>query len=81
MENNSAFKICRSLTNEQLRELAKEIRKIGNSDKPAYVKRSEVMAQMFEVEITPFNYWLDAYHNIDHAIMYEIMYRIREDKF
>jgi len=81
MENNSAFKICRSLTNEQLRELAKEIRKIGNADKPAYVKRSEVMAQMFEVEITPFNYWLDAYHNIDHAIMYEIMYRIREDKF
>lgn len=81
MENNSALKICRSLTNEQLRELAKEIRKISNSDKPAYVKRSKIMAQMFAVEITPFNYWLDAYQNIDQAIMYEIMYRIREDKF
>jgi hypothetical protein len=81
MENNSALKICRSLTNEQLRELVKEIRKISNADKPAYVKRSEVMAQMFAVEHTPFNYWLDAYQNIDQAIMYEIMYRIREDKF
>jgi hypothetical protein len=81
MENDSALKICRSLTNEQLRELAKEIHKIGNADKPALVKRSEVMAQMFKVETTPFNYWLDAYHNVSMAITFEIMYRIREDKF
>lgn len=81
MENKRAFDLVRLITNDELRSLAKEIKKIGYSERPALVKMSSMMAELFEAEASPFIYWLDKYHNVDYAITYEVMYRVREDKF
>lgn len=81
MEQKKAFDLVRLITNDELRELAKEIKKIGNAEKPASVKMTSMMAELFAAEASPFIYWLDKYHNVDFAITYEVMYRVREDKF
>lgn len=81
MSATRAFDLVRLTANDELRDLAKEIKKIGNAEKPASVKMSSMMAELFEAEASPFIYWLDKYHNVDAAITYEVMYRVREDKF
>lgn len=81
MEQKKAIDLVRLTANDELRDLAKEIKKIGNAEKPASVKMSSMMAELFEAEESPFIYWLDKYHNVDAAITYEVMYRVREDKF
>lgn len=65
--------------NTQLRNLFKEIHKIGNADAPAKVKQSKTMKQLFELEKSNYNYWIDKYYNVSRAIEIEILHRVRQD--
>jgi hypothetical protein len=64
--------------NTQLRSLLREIHKIGNSDTPAKIKKSEAMKHLFELEKSDYNYWSDKYYNVSKAIEVEVLYRVRE---
>lgn len=65
--------------NERLRKLLKEIKKIGDRDKPRYAKQSENMKVLFENEKTEYNHWLDQYSMVKLMIETEILHRVRTD--
>lgn len=63
--------------NSQLRNLLKEINKIGNSHAPANVKQTKIMKQLFKLEKRDCNSWINQYHNVKTAIEVEILHRVR----
>lgn len=73
-----SFQIIAAKSNEELRSLVKEIKKMSNMDKPATHKKSEAMKELFEVEKN-LRYWCDKYHAIKSAIVSEVVYRIEKD--
>jgi len=78
---NNAYSQAREYTNEQLRELLKEIWNISNMDTPRDAKHSPNMKVLFGLEKTSWNYWADQFSNVRRAIEIEILHRVRTDKF
>ena len=76
---NSAFNEVRKYSNEQLRELLKEIKKISNHDAPRYVAQSINMIQLFALEEADYNTWLDTFRNVQNSIEREILFRVLND--
>lgn len=79
----SASKIISSLSNDKLRNLLKELKKIGNSDMPKYAIQTTDMASLFETYQQEYQWaaFYDTYSNITNLINYEILNRIVIDKF
>ena len=76
---NSAFNEVRKYSNEQLRSLLKEIKKISKHDAPRYVEQSVNMAQLFALEEADYNTWLDTFRNVQNSIEREILFRVAND--
>lgn len=81
MEYQFAFQFVRTLTNDELRDLVKELHKIYDNEKPALVPMSQTLKKIYDIEKKDFHYWINTFHNIDSTIKGEIINRIREDKF
>lgn len=81
MEYQFAFQFVRTLTNDVLRDLVKELHKIYDSEKPALVPMSQTLKKIYEIEKKECRYWTVIVQTIDSAIKNEIFDRIREDKF
>lgn len=73
--------IVGNYSKSQLIDLLKELKNIGDADKPALIKQSETMKTLFESEVTLYNHWYDRYSNVRRSIETEILFRIRTDKF
>ena len=81
MECEFAFQFVRTLTNDDLRDLVKELHKIYDSEKPALITMSQTLKKIYEIEKKD-RYWISGtFHTIDSTIKNEIFDRIREDKF
>jgi hypothetical protein len=76
----SSFTRVSTLDNEELRKLAKEIKKISNADAPANVKQSDLMKELFALEKTDWNHWGDRFSMVRLAIETEIIFRFTNDK-
>ena len=81
MEYQFAFQFVRTLTNDDLRDLVKELHKIYDSEKPALIPMSQTLKKIFDIEKNEYRYWISVFHNIDSTIKSEIINRIRNDKF
>lgn len=80
MENS--FTLSRSYTNDELRSLLIELRKMSNADAPAKVSKSPLMKQLFDIEKGGDNYyiyWSDQYHMVKMAIECEILNRVEKN--
>lgn len=81
MEYKFAFQFVCTLTNDDLRDLVKELHKIYDSEKPALIPMSQILKKIYDIEKKEYRYWIDTFHTIDSTIKNEIFNRIREDKF
>lgn len=81
MEYQFAFQFVRTLTNDDLRDLVKELHKIYVSKKPALIPMSQTLKKIYDIEKKEYGYWNIIFHNIDFTINCEIINRIRDDKF
>ena len=81
MKTVNANTEVREYENSVLVELLKEIKKIGNSDKPAMVRKSKTMSHLFKLEKSDYNFWADQYYAVSRAIESEILHRVVTDKW
>ena len=81
MECEFAFQFVRTLTNDDLRDLVKELHKIYDSEKPALKPMSQTLKKIYVIEKKEYRYWSFIFQTIDSTIKSEIFNRIREDKF
>lgn len=77
--DNSIYDEVRKFDNEQLRELLKEARRISEQDAPAHFKQSKTMKQLFIVAFSDFYSWGEQFSNVQRAIEFEILRRVRTD--
>jgi len=75
----SAFDEVRKWENEQLRNLLKEVKEMGKQDAPRHFKQSNEMKQLFELEKADYYTWADQFSNVQRAIEFEILWRVRTD--
>jgi hypothetical protein len=68
-----------SYSNELLKELYIELKKVGNMKKPYYANKSIKLKELFNMSNQ--KYWLDQYHEIKFELETEILYRISIDLF
>ena len=81
MKTVNANTEVREYENSVLVELLKEIKKIGNSDKPAMVRKSKTMSHLFKLEKSDYNFWADQYYAVSRTIESEILHRVVTDKW
>ena len=70
-----------SFNKEELSNLLKEIKIIGNADSLRKISQSDNMKMLFLIENKNSEYWSDKYHNVKRAIENEILHRVRTDNF
>ena len=67
-----------SFSNEKLRDLLIEVRKINKSEKPANVKMSSDMSKLFSIEKRETSYFNEALVNVKRSIENEILERFED---
>jgi len=81
MNTITSYTEIKGYDNSVLVKLLKEIKKIGNSDKPATVRKSKTMTHLFKLEKRDYNFWADQYYAVSRTIESEILHRVVTDKW
>jgi hypothetical protein len=74
--NNNAFTETRNYSNNDLRELLREVKEISGLDAPRHTKKSDKLETLFKLEKTQYNSWADQFSNVRRAIEIEILDRV-----
>lgn len=78
MSNNNNFQILRSLTNQELKELTVEIKKIGDSNAPAKENKTQMFTSLLNNESAINDNFICKFQNLDTKIAFEVLHRFRE---
>lgn len=78
---NNSITLIENLNKSELRDLLIELRNIGNVDKPAYVKKSEILFSLFNAENREYYTWSDKFSNIRRYVESEILHRIIKNRW
>jgi hypothetical protein len=81
MEKPTIFQEVEQFSNDQLKDLLKEVWKIANSETPSKVKRSRQLSLLMKSGKIMSIFWYESFSLCKTAVEREILFRIRESKW